>query len=137
MTTLLQQLVSKSQAKVHTYSDKVTHHSHLFRGRRGGSSNLRQSEAINSVNLLFKICHNRPVYQFLRYTISHSTPEVIPQLLCRFKIFHCSAKPIIFFTDVVVPIPLPLSAILILVIGTYFSNNTPLRVVDIASRPWV
>ncbi len=36
-----------------------------------------------------------------RYTISHSTPEVIPQLLY-----------------VVVPIPLPISAILILVIGT-------------------
>ena len=36
----------------------------------------------------------------IQYTISHSTPEVIPQLLY-----------------VVVPIPLPLSAILILVIG--------------------
>lgn len=36
----------------------------------------------------------------IMYTISHSTPEVVPQLLY-----------------VVVPIPLPLSAILILVIG--------------------
>ncbi|KAH9483613.1 Sodium/potassium-transporting ATPase subunit alpha-4 [Psilocybe cubensis] len=44
----------------------------------------------------------------IQYTISHSTPEVIPQLLCR--------------VDVVVPIPLPLSAILILVIGNPFSS---------------
>ncbi|KZT61582.1 aminophospholipid-transporting P-type ATPase [Calocera cornea HHB12733] len=39
----------------------------------------------------------------IQYTVSHSVPEVIPQLLY-----------------VVVPIPLPLSAILILVIGTQF-----------------
>jgi hypothetical protein len=54
-----------------------------------------------------------------RYTISHSTPEVIPQLLCtsgssfRSITLDKSVRPV----DVIVPIPLPLPAILILVIG--------------------
>ncbi|KAF8968280.1 aminophospholipid-transporting P-type ATPase [Flammula alnicola] len=44
----------------------------------------------------------------IQYTLSHSTPEVIPQLLY-----------------VVVPLPLPLSAILILVIGLSFAWDQP------------
>lgn len=60
-----------------------------------------------------------------RYTITHSTPEVIPQLLCERVtninvIFRAANKR---YIDVVVPIPLPLSAILILVIGM---NRSPL-----------
>ena len=54
----------------------------------------------------------------IQYTISHSTPEVIPQLLCRHSPPLRVRSLLNMPTDVVVPIPLPLSAILILVIGT-------------------
>ena len=60
----------------------------------------------------------------IQYTISHSTPEVIPQLLY-----------------VVVPIPLPLSAILILVIGTsalpFFHTNPHKSAVDLGFELFV
>lgn len=62
----------------------------------------------------------------IQYTISHSTPEVIPQLLCKFRssltMQSCSFN---VSADVVVPIPLPLSAILILVIGELTSKCSP------------
>ena len=54
----------------------------------------------------------------IQYTISHSSPEVIAQLLCAPLPYRSS--PVTLLTsrlDVVVPIPIPLSAILILVIG--------------------
>ena len=54
----------------------------------------------------------------IQYTISHSSPEVIAQLLCASLPYWSS--PVTLLTsrlDVVVPIPIPLSAILILVIG--------------------
>jgi sodium/potassium-transporting ATPase subunit alpha len=61
----------------------------------------------------------------IQYTITHTTPEVVPQLLCaslslmhRIMWFGYS----FFAVDVIIPIPLPLSAILILVIGE--SNMT-------------
>lgn len=50
----------------------------------------------------------------IQYTISHTTPEVIPQLLY-----------------VVVPIPLPLSAILILVIGEFWIPSQAYLGVDV------
>lgn len=52
----------------------------------------------------------------IQYTISHTTPEVIPQLLY-----------------VVVPIPLPLSAILILVIGELWVSSHLYPGVDLVS----
>jgi sodium/potassium-transporting ATPase subunit alpha len=54
----------------------------------------------------------------IQYTISHTTPEVIPQLLCTFLIHYFMIARIFIVTiDVIVPVPLPLTAILILVIG--------------------
>jgi hypothetical protein len=72
----------------------------------------------------FSFCVLRSDISSWRYTITHSTPEVIPQLLCELQHLHL----IIFYLvlthitlDVVLPIPLPLSAILILVIGVKIS----------------
>ena len=54
----------------------------------------------------------------IQYTISHTTPEVIPQLLCTLTVYHFIAVCLLIVViDVIIPIPLPLSAILILVIG--------------------
>ena len=54
----------------------------------------------------------------IQYTISHTTPEVIPQLLCTLSMHHCVISSLfIVAIDVIIPIPLPLPAILILVIG--------------------
>ena len=60
----------------------------------------------------------------IQYTISHSTPEVFPQLLCTFHRLSQRTRILTSCIDVVVPIPLPLSAILILVIGTLSPSYT-------------
>jgi sodium/potassium-transporting ATPase subunit alpha len=60
----------------------------------------------------------------IQYTISHTTPEVIPQLLCTLLVYHfIQACLFIVAIDVIIPIPLPLSAILILVIGKTMSYH--------------
>ena len=57
----------------------------------------------------------------IQYTISHSSPEVIAQLLCAPLPYRSPPVfSLIIHTDVVVPIPITLSAILILVIGMPF-----------------
>ncbi len=55
----------------------------------------------------------------IQYTITHTTPEVVPQLLCKSLVHRLtwSVRVFIIVVDVIIPIPLPLSAILILVIG--------------------
>ena len=53
----------------------------------------------------------------IQYTISHTTPEVVPQLLCTSLMPSVIICLSIIVIDVIIPIPLPLSAILILVIG--------------------
>jgi sodium/potassium-transporting ATPase subunit alpha len=59
-----------------------------------------------------------------QYTISHTTPEVIPQLLCPLLLYHfIQVCLFIVAIDVIIPIPLPLSAILILVIGKTMSYH--------------
>jgi hypothetical protein len=55
----------------------------FFRGCSGRSTDLRQFEAIYPVYLFVVIrfvSGHSVLYD--RYTISHSTPEVVPQLLC-------------------------------------------------------
>jgi sodium/potassium-transporting ATPase subunit alpha len=54
----------------------------------------------------------------IQYTISHTTPELIPQLICTLLVHHFIGTCLLIIAiDVIVPIPLPLSAIQILVIG--------------------
>lgn len=94
------------------------------RGCRGRPSDIRKLEAVHSVScaIFSLLCVANPlqVHLIAQHTRGHSATAL-------YGFLRCAGYPLILVSDVVVPIPLPLSAILILVIDLGFELFVAVR----------